>query len=104
MSTGSALNVRLFLAKIIINMPEAFEMYARSWVRPLMRLAMEGESYGEPMSYFVQDLCVLIVVWGNSVKLADSYEDRVLLLSLLVCSRYGGFSDLFRVLLVYSCD
>ncbi|GJJ77035.1 DNA-dependent protein kinase catalytic subunit [Entomortierella parvispora] len=80
---SSPLNVRLFLAKIIINMPEAFEMYAGSWIRPLMRLAMEGESYGEPMSYFVQDLCVLVVVWGASVKLADNYEDRVLLLSFL---------------------
>ncbi|KAF9360792.1 hypothetical protein BGX26_007743 [Mortierella sp. AD094] len=80
---NAALNVRLFLAKIIINMPEAFEMYAHSWIRPLMKLAMEGESYGEAMNYFVQDLCVLIVVWGESVKLTNTYEDRVLLLSFL---------------------
>ncbi|KAF9184663.1 hypothetical protein BGZ51_003206 [Haplosporangium sp. Z 767] len=80
-STG--LNIRLFLAKIIVNMPEAFEAYAPSWIRPLMKLAMEGESYGEPMNYFVQDLCVLIVVWGESVKLTDTYEDRVLLLSFM---------------------
>ncbi|KAF8937820.1 hypothetical protein BGZ58_002088 [Dissophora ornata] len=80
---NTALNVRLFLAKIIINMPEAFEMYAYSWIRPLMRLALEGESYGEPMNYFVQDLCVLVVVWGESVKLMNTYEDRVLLLSFM---------------------
>ncbi|KAF9390467.1 hypothetical protein CPB97_009177 [Podila verticillata] len=77
------LNVRLLLAKLIVNMPQAFEAYANSWVRPLMRLAIEGESYGDAMSYFVQDLCVLIVVWGESVKLANTYEDRVLLLSFL---------------------
>ncbi|KAG0050163.1 hypothetical protein BGZ83_005055 [Gryganskiella cystojenkinii] len=80
---SSALNIRLFLAKIIINMPEAFEMYANSWIRPLMNLAMEGQSYGEPMSYFVQDLCVLVVVWGASAKLSHSYDDRVLLLKFL---------------------
>ncbi|KAF9205542.1 hypothetical protein BGZ49_003876 [Haplosporangium sp. Z 27] len=80
---NAALNVRLFLAKVIINMPEAFEMYAHSWIRPLMKLVMEGESYGEAMNYFVQDLCVLIVVWGESVKLTNSYEDRVLLLNFL---------------------
>ncbi|KAG0024840.1 hypothetical protein BGZ80_003699 [Entomortierella chlamydospora] len=80
---NAALNVRLFLAKIIINMPEAFEMYAHSWIRPLMKLAMEGEAYGEAMNYFVQDLCVLIVVWGESVKLTNTYDDRVLLLSFL---------------------
>ncbi|KAF8935223.1 hypothetical protein BGZ52_000691 [Haplosporangium bisporale] len=77
------LNVKLLLAKLIVNMPQAFEAYANSWVRPLMRLAIEGESYGDAMSYFVQDLCVLIVVWGESVKLANTYEDRVLLLSFL---------------------
>ncbi|CAO3567705.1 unnamed protein product [Mortierella alpina] len=82
-NSNTALNIRLFLAKIIINMPEAFEMYAHSWIRPLMRLAMEGESYGEAMNYFVRDLCILIVVWGESVKLSDIYEDRVLLLSFM---------------------
>ncbi|KAG0303333.1 hypothetical protein BGZ98_006787, partial [Dissophora globulifera] len=51
---NTSLNIRLFLAKIVINMPEAFEMYAHSWIRPLMRLALEGESYGEAMNYFVQ--------------------------------------------------
>ncbi|KAF9419367.1 hypothetical protein BGZ94_009435, partial [Podila epigama] len=78
-----ALNIRLFLAKIIVNLPQAFEKYAQSWVRPLMRLVMEGDSFGDPMSYFVQDLCVLIVVWGESVKLTNSYDDRVLLLNFL---------------------
>jgi DNA-dependent protein kinase catalytic subunit len=48
------LNVRLLLAKLIVNMPQAFEVYANSWVRPLMRLVIEGESYGDAMSYFVQ--------------------------------------------------
>ena len=53
-TVDTALNIRLFLAKMIINMPEAFEMYAHSWLRPLMRLAIEGESYGEAMNYFVR--------------------------------------------------
>ncbi|KAF9135211.1 hypothetical protein BGW39_004143 [Mortierella sp. 14UC] len=79
----TSLNIRLFLAKIVVNMPEAFEMYAHSWLRPFMRLVMEGDTFGEAMNYFVQDLCVLIVIWGASVKLEDSYEDRVLLLGFL---------------------
>ncbi|KAF9585083.1 hypothetical protein BGW38_003973, partial [Lunasporangiospora selenospora] len=82
-SPHTPLNIRLFLAKIITNQPEAFEMYATSWIRPLMKLAMEGESYGEAMNYFVQDLCVIIVVWGANFKLSNSYDDRVLLLSFL---------------------
>ncbi|KAF9360313.1 hypothetical protein BGX34_007846, partial [Mortierella sp. NVP85] len=82
-NSSTPLNIRLFLAKIVINIPEAFEMYANSWIRSLMRLVLEGESYGEAMNYFVQDLCVLIVVWGESVKLEDAYNDRVLLLNFL---------------------
>ncbi|KAF9965129.1 hypothetical protein BGZ70_005357 [Mortierella alpina] len=53
-NSNTAINIRLFLAKMILNMPEAFEMYAHSWIRPLMRLAIEGESYGEAMNYFVR--------------------------------------------------
>jgi DNA-dependent protein kinase catalytic subunit len=56
------LNIRLFLAKIVINMPEAFEMYAHSWIRPIMRLAMEGDTFGEAMNYFVQ-VGLLVVGW-----------------------------------------
>ncbi|KAG0339299.1 hypothetical protein BG004_006877 [Podila humilis] len=77
------LNIRLFLAKIVVDMPQVFEKYAHSWIRPLMKLAMEGESFGDAMSYFVQDLCVLIIVWGESVKLNNNYDDRVLLLKFL---------------------
>ncbi|KAF9970692.1 hypothetical protein BGZ73_006560 [Actinomortierella ambigua] len=80
---ATELNVRLFIAKIIINIPEAFEMYAAIWIRSLMRLAMEGESYGEAMNYFVHDLTALIVVWGETVRLQDNYEDRVLLSGFL---------------------
>ncbi|KAG0357941.1 hypothetical protein BG005_002930 [Podila minutissima] len=93
------LNVRLLLAKVIVNMPQAFEAYANSWVRPMMKLAIEGESYGDAMSYFVQDLCVLIVVWGESVKLSNTYEDRVLLLNFLSYLMKNCYHDIRSCLL-----
>lgn len=53
-SMGNELNVRLFISKIIVNWPVAFEKYAKHWIKPLMNLVMEGEVYGEPMNYHVQ--------------------------------------------------
>ncbi|CAG8461030.1 2617_t:CDS:10, partial [Racocetra fulgida] len=37
------INIRLFIAKMIINIPEAFENYASIWIRPLIQLIIEGD-------------------------------------------------------------
>ncbi|RHZ54169.1 hypothetical protein Glove_429g27 [Diversispora epigaea] len=76
------INIRLFIAKIITNIPEAFEKYASFWIRPLINLIIEGNSYGEGINYFIQDLCAVIIVWGSLIEL-HSYEDRVLIYDLL---------------------
>ncbi|KAG0036957.1 hypothetical protein BGZ82_003406 [Podila clonocystis] len=80
---NTRLNVRLYLAKIIVNVPYAFEAYASSWLRPLMELAIEGESYGEAMNSFVHELCVLVVVWGKSVGLQDSDKNRKIIANFM---------------------
>ncbi|KAG0180275.1 hypothetical protein DFQ29_000972 [Apophysomyces sp. BC1021] len=79
----SPIMLRLFLAKLIINCSEAFENYAEHWIRPLIKLATAGMKYGEPMNYFVQDLCVLVITWGQNVQLHDSYDDKYLLFEYL---------------------
>ncbi|RGB41839.1 hypothetical protein C1646_738849 [Rhizophagus diaphanus] len=76
------INIRLFIAKIIINIPEAFEKYASSWIRPVIKLITEGISYGEGINYFIQDLCAIVTVWGSFVKL-ESHQDKVLLYELM---------------------
>lgn len=53
-NNDSGIPLRLFLAKVIINLPAAFEPYAELWIRPLMRLVAQGAKYGDPMNYFVQ--------------------------------------------------
>lgn len=52
------INIRLFIAKIIINIPEAFEKYASSWIRPVIKLITEGISYGEGINYFIQVIAI----------------------------------------------
>jgi DNA-dependent protein kinase catalytic subunit len=53
-SAGNNINVRLLISKIIVNWPAAFEKYAKFWIQPIMKLVMEGETFGEPMNYHVQ--------------------------------------------------
>ncbi|CAG8447868.1 11173_t:CDS:10, partial [Dentiscutata heterogama] len=76
------LNIRLFIAKIIINIPEAFEKYASIWIRPLMQLIIEGDAYGKGINYFIQDLCAIIIVW-SSFETLGSYEDKILIYKLM---------------------
>ncbi|CAG8506964.1 12822_t:CDS:10, partial [Acaulospora colombiana] len=61
---------------------KAFEKYASFWIRPLMKLIVEGDSFGEGINYFIQDLSAVITVWGSLIKL-QSYEDKVLIYELL---------------------
>ncbi|RUP50947.1 hypothetical protein BC936DRAFT_136979 [Jimgerdemannia flammicorona] len=79
---STPLNIKLFLAKIILNYPKAFEQYAAFWIRPMIELVTRGPEYGEPMNYFVRDLCVIIVTWGKGIELGIGVEDRSMLLNL----------------------
>lgn len=65
-SAGNNINVRLFISKIIVNWPAAFEKYAKFWIQPFMKLVMEGDTFGEPMNYHVQ---VGIAVTANTLPI-----------------------------------
>ncbi|CAG8489558.1 14379_t:CDS:10 [Funneliformis mosseae] len=52
--TDTHINIRLFIAKIIVNVPEAFEKYSSLWIRPIMKLIIEGNVYGEGINYYIQ--------------------------------------------------
>ncbi|KAI8075324.1 hypothetical protein BC940DRAFT_249003 [Gongronella butleri] len=73
---STSITIRLFLAKLVINCPDVFERYAFHWITPLIELLVRGNQYGEPMNYFVQDICVLVLAWGSSVSFSNSPEDR----------------------------
>ncbi|CAO3576402.1 unnamed protein product [Absidia cylindrospora] len=98
-SHDSSLLQQLFLAKMIINSPEVFERYAQFWLRPLIQLAMRGNEYGQPINYFVQDICVLIIAWGKTVTLQNNHDDRYLLykfVNYLVSHSYHTNSQVLR--------
>jgi len=59
------INVRLFIAKLIINRPHVFEPYGDSWWKPLATLIVDSPSFGSGINYFVQDLCILLLTWAG---------------------------------------
>ncbi|ORE05303.1 hypothetical protein BCV72DRAFT_250689 [Rhizopus microsporus var. microsporus] len=75
-SSNMPLITKLYLAKIIINYPIAFEKYALFWIEHLMDLVTRGEEYGEPLNYFVQDLCMIIIAWGRHTRLPQNRESK----------------------------
>ncbi|KAI8329229.1 hypothetical protein BC941DRAFT_384857 [Chlamydoabsidia padenii] len=98
-STSATLMQKLFLAKVIINSPQVFEHYAQFWIRPLIQLAMCGEEYGQPINYFVQDLCVIILTWGKIATLNNNESDRYLIykfVNYLICHSYHENSGVLR--------
>ncbi|ELV09918.1 DNA-dependent protein kinase catalytic subunit [Tupaia chinensis] len=59
------LNIRLFLAKLVINTEEVFRPYAKSWLSPLLQLAVSENSGGEGIHYMVVEIVATILSWTN---------------------------------------
>ncbi|KAG0937620.1 hypothetical protein G6F57_007384 [Rhizopus arrhizus] len=97
--TDTPLVIQLYMAKIIVNYPIAFENYACFWIEHLMKLVIRGEEYGEPLNYFVQDLCIIIVAWSRHTKLPKTSESRhtlFLFLSYLIKHVYHETARVVR--------
>uniref|UniRef100_A0A7M4FFG4 DNA-dependent protein kinase catalytic subunit n=1 Tax=Crocodylus porosus TaxID=8502 RepID=A0A7M4FFG4_CROPO len=54
------LNIRLFLAKLIVNTEEVFQPYARHWLGPLLQLVVSRDNGGEGIHYMVVEIVVTL--------------------------------------------
>lgn len=84
--TTTEINIQLHIAKLITNYPFAFEKYASHWLLPLMEIAVKGYTYGVPINYFVQDICIILIIWGKTADLPSprSNETRRILFAFVV--------------------
>lgn len=84
-NTGE-INIKLHIAKLITNYPFAFEKYASFWILPLIELATKGDRYGCPINYFVQDLCIILIIWGKNSEIPSpaSHQTRRILFEFAV--------------------
>ncbi|XP_022778667.1 DNA-dependent protein kinase catalytic subunit-like isoform X5 [Stylophora pistillata] len=102
-SSSTHLNIRLFIAKLIINEAKIFEAHAKFWFNPLMELILQikdTEPAGtEGINYFIVDLVVTLLSWSTTAIPEDSHNDRHLasrLLGFLMSRTRHRHRSLFR--------
>lgn len=78
-----SLNIRLFLAKLIINTEEVFRPYAKYWLSPLLQLVVSENNGGEGIHYMVVEIVVTILSWTGLATPIGVPKDEVLANRLL---------------------
>ncbi|XP_066538129.1 DNA-dependent protein kinase catalytic subunit [Hoplias malabaricus] len=75
---ATPLNIRLFIAKVIINTEEMFRPYARHWLGPLLQLVVSGNNGGEGIHFMVVDIVVTVLSWTSVATPKGNTRDEVL--------------------------
>ncbi|KAK7005038.1 DNA-dependent protein kinase catalytic subunit, partial [Biomphalaria glabrata] len=74
----SAVNVRLFICKLVMNCSQIFQPYAKFWLKPFGQLLLEKTVCGEGLTYFAVDIIISMITWHKSAILADTTDERAL--------------------------
>ncbi|XP_077022849.1 DNA-dependent protein kinase catalytic subunit isoform X2 [Tamandua tetradactyla] len=77
------LNIRLFLAKLVINTEEVFRPYAKHWFSPLLQLIVSENNGGEGIHYMVVEIVVTVLSWTGLATPIGVPKDEVLANRLL---------------------
>uniref|UniRef100_A0A663E401 DNA-dependent protein kinase catalytic subunit n=1 Tax=Aquila chrysaetos chrysaetos TaxID=223781 RepID=A0A663E401_AQUCH len=93
------LNIRLFIAKLIVNTEDVFRPYAKQWLGPLLQLVVSGNNGGEGIHYMVVEIVVTILSWTSVTTPKGNIKDEILanrLLEFLMRSAFHPKRAVFR--------
>ncbi|NXL64473.1 PRKDC kinase, partial [Chordeiles acutipennis] len=93
------LNIRLFIAKLILNTEDVFRPYAKHWLGPLLQLVVSGNNGGEGIHYMVVEIVVTILSWTSVTTPKGSIKDEILanrLLEFLMKNAFHQKRAVFR--------
>ncbi|TWW70550.1 DNA-dependent protein kinase catalytic subunit [Takifugu flavidus] len=93
------LNIRLFIAKMIINTEEVFRPYAKYFLGPLIQLVVCGDNGGDGIHFMVVDIVVTVLSWTGVAKPKGNPRDEVLanrLLEFLMKHSFHSNRAVFR--------
>uniref|UniRef100_A0A8C0EK33 DNA-dependent protein kinase catalytic subunit n=1 Tax=Bubo bubo TaxID=30461 RepID=A0A8C0EK33_BUBBB len=93
------LNIRLFIAKLIVNTEDVFRPYAKQWLGPLLQLVVSGNNGGEGIHYMVVEIVVTILSWTSVTTPKGSIKDEILanrLLEFLMKNAFHQKRAVFR--------
>uniref|UniRef100_A0A3Q2XVH6 DNA-dependent protein kinase catalytic subunit n=1 Tax=Hippocampus comes TaxID=109280 RepID=A0A3Q2XVH6_HIPCM len=99
MNPATALNIRLFISKLIINTEEVFRPYAKHWLGPLLQLVVSGSNGGEGIHFMVVDIVVTALSWTSVARPKGNVRDEVLanrLLEFLMKHSFHPRRSVFR--------
>ncbi|CAD5112585.1 DgyrCDS1798 [Dimorphilus gyrociliatus] len=77
-------NIKLFIAKLVVNSPKTFKPYAKNWFGPLINLIINDRVGGGGLNYFVVDLIVTILSWHEVAVPENNIVDRTMSSKLLL--------------------
>uniref|UniRef100_A0A8D1F779 DNA-dependent protein kinase catalytic subunit n=1 Tax=Sus scrofa TaxID=9823 RepID=A0A8D1F779_PIG len=78
-----SLNIRLFLAKLVINAEEVFRPHAKHWLGPLLQLVVSENNGGDGIHYMVVEIVATVLSWTGIATPAGVPKDEVLANRLL---------------------
>ncbi|XP_054250756.1 DNA-dependent protein kinase catalytic subunit [Indicator indicator] len=93
------LNIRLFIAKLIVNTEDVFRPYAKQWLGPLLQLVVSGNNGGEGIHYMVVEIVVTILSWTSVTTPQGNIKDEILanrLLEFLMKNAFHQKRAVFR--------
>ncbi|XP_071593605.1 DNA-dependent protein kinase catalytic subunit [Heliangelus exortis] len=93
------LNIRLFIAKLIVNTEDVFRPYANQWLGPLLQLVVSGNNGGEGIHYMVVEIVVTILSWTSVSTPKGNIKDEILanrLLEFLMKNAFHQKRGVFR--------
>jgi DNA-dependent protein kinase catalytic subunit len=67
-SSNKPLNIRVFLAKLVLNIPQVFEKYASSWIESIMDVMIQAsiEVSTPEFHHILRDFCHLLIESWNA--------------------------------------
>ncbi|KAL8182171.1 UNVERIFIED_CONTAM: hypothetical protein K2H54_046546 [Gekko kuhli] len=93
------LNIRLFVAKLIVNTEEVFQPYAKQFLGPLLQLIVSGDNGGEGIHYMVVEIVVTLLSWTSIATPKGNVKDEILanrLLEFLMKNAFHQKRAVFR--------
>ncbi|KAJ7402013.1 hypothetical protein BTVI_90061 [Pitangus sulphuratus] len=93
------LNIRLFIAKLVVNTEDVFRPYAKQWLGPLLQLVVSGNNGGEGIHYMVVEIVVTVLSWTSVATPKGNVKDEILanrLLEFLMKNAFHQKRAVFR--------
>ncbi|CAH1795603.1 unnamed protein product [Owenia fusiformis] len=92
-------NIKLFIAKLIINTEELFRPYAKYWLSPIVQLIVGGDNTSPGLHYMAVDLIVTLLSWATVAIPEDTTVDRAMasrLVEFVMANTYHPTKQVFK--------